>query len=198
VTKYERMNRWVTMTDGSMVLYIGADNYAFPIPLARDASSQWHFNTAAGEQEILARRIGRNELLAIDACAAIANAEELYQKTDHDGGAARQYTSLILSSPGKQDGLYWSVSEGETSPLGKLTDFVKNSAAPGSAPESALFDGYAFRILTAQGDNAKGGAKTYIFNRTMTGGQWPRPSRSTIPLKGGSRRNNSASYQETQ
>jgi hypothetical protein len=102
VTKYERMNRWVTMTDGSMVLYIGADNYAFPIPLARDASSQWHFNTAAGEQEILAWRIGRNELLAIDAGSAIANAEELYQKTAHDGRAARQYTSLILSSPGNR------------------------------------------------------------------------------------------------
>src|SRR5271154_505862 len=125
VNKYERMNRWVTMTDGSMVLYIGADNYPYPIPLARDASSQWHFNTASGEEEILARQIGRNELLAIDACSAIANAEELYQQTAHDDRPARLYTSLILSSPGKQDGLHWSVSEGQdASPLGKLSLFV--------------------------------------------------------------------------
>jgi len=170
VNKYERMNRWVTMTDGSMVLYIGADNYPYPIPLARDASSQWHFNTAAGEEEILARQIGRNELLAIDACSAIANAEELYQQTAHDDRPAGQYTSLILSSPGKHDGLHWSVPEGQdASPLGRLSVFVKEPAAA-PAPDNALFDGYLFRILTAQGDKAKGGAKTYIVNGKMVGG----------------------------
>jgi Protein of unknown function (DUF2950) len=77
VVKYDRMNRWVTMTDGSRILYIGSDNYAFPIPLV-DSSSRWYFDTAAGEREIVARRIGRNELLAIDAASSIGNAEELY------------------------------------------------------------------------------------------------------------------------
>jgi hypothetical protein len=106
VAKYDRMNRWVTLTDGSKILYIGADNYPFPVPLATDASSKWHFNTKAGEDEILARRIGRNELLAIDAISAIANAEELYYQKPHDDNPAHQYTSLIVSSTARQDGLY--------------------------------------------------------------------------------------------
>src|SRR5208283_3335518 len=97
--------------------------------------------TAAGEEEILARRIGRNELLAIDACSAIANAEELYQQTAHDDRPAHLYTPLILSSPGKQDGLHWSVPEGQdASPLGKLSLFVKTPASAPD-PDNALFDG---------------------------------------------------------
>ena len=78
VAKYDQMNRWVTMTDGTQVLYIGADNYPFPIPLAKYSDSGWYFDTAAGVDQILARRIGRNELLAIDACLAIASAQEFY------------------------------------------------------------------------------------------------------------------------
>jgi hypothetical protein len=168
VAKYDRMNRWVTMTDGSKVLYIGADNYPFPIPLAVDASSKWHFNTKAGEDEILARRIGRNELLAIDAVSAIANAEELYYQQPHDDNPAHQYTPLILSRPGKHDGLYWDVPEGQAfSPLGKLNDFAK---ATSITPTETAFDGYSFRILVAQGDQANGGVKTYVGNGKMTGG----------------------------
>jgi hypothetical protein len=167
VAKYDRMNRWVTMTDGSKVLYIGADNYPFPIPLATDASLKWHFNTKAGEDEILARRIGRNELLAIDAVAAIANAEELYYQKPHDDKPAHQYTSLIISSPGKQDGLYWDVPEGQGfSPLGKVNDFAK---ATSITPSETAFDGYSYRILSAQGDKAKGGVKAYVANGKMTG-----------------------------
>jgi Protein of unknown function (DUF2950) len=168
VEKYDRMNRWVTMTDGSKVLYIGADNYPFPIPLSTDASSKWHFNTKAGEDEILARRIGRNELLAIDAVSAIANAEEIYSQNPHDDHPAHQYTALIISGPGKQDGLYWDVPEGQGfSPLGKLNDFAK---ATSITPSETAFDGYSFRILSAQGDKAKGGVKAYVTNGKMTGG----------------------------
>ena len=168
VAKYDRMNRWVTMTDRSMILYIGADNYPFPIPLATDASSKWHFNTKAGEEEILARRIGRNELLAIDAVSAIANAEELYYQKPHDDNPAHQYTLLIISSSGKQDGLYWDVPEGQGfSPLGKLNDFAK---ATSITPTETAFDGYSFRILSAQGDQAKGGAKSFVMNGKMTAG----------------------------
>jgi hypothetical protein len=168
VAKYDRMNRWVTMTDGSKVLYIGADNYPFPIPLATDASSKWHFDTKAGEDELLARRIGRNELLAIDAVSAIANAEELYYQKPHNDQSAHQYTSLIISSPGKQDGLYWDVPEGQDlSPLGKLNDFTMSTSI---TPTETAFDGYAFRVLSAQGDQAKGGAKSFRVNGKMTGG----------------------------
>jgi hypothetical protein len=168
VAKYDRMNRWVTMTDGSKILYIGADNYPFPIPLATDSSSKWHFDTKAGEDELLARRIGRNELLAIDAVSAIANAEELYYQKPHNDQTAHQYTSLIISSPGKQDGLYWDVPEGQgLSPLGKLNDFTN---ATSITPTETAFDGYSFRILSAQGDKAKGGVKAYVANGEMTGG----------------------------
>jgi Protein of unknown function (DUF2950) len=136
--KYDRMNRWVTMTDGSLVLYIGADNYPFPISLAKDSSSKWYFNTAAGEDEVLARRIGRNELIAIDVSKSIVNAEEFYRKKSHE------YTQTISSNS-------------------KL-------AVPGSSGEGPVFEGYAFRILAAQGDEAKGGSKSYITDGRMTGG----------------------------
>jgi hypothetical protein len=154
VAKYDRMNRWVEMTDGSKVLYIGADNDPFPIPLTTDASSKWHFDTKAGQEEIVARRIGRNELLAIDAVSAIANAEELYYQKPHDDHPAHQYTSLIISSPEKQDGLYWDVPEGQgSSPLGNVNDFAK---AMSITSTETTFDGYSFRILSMQGDQANG------------------------------------------
>ena len=90
--KYDRMNRWVTMTDGSRCAHIGADNYPYPIPLALILSSQWYFNTSAGKDEILARRIGKNELLAIDAVSAMANAEQMYFQSGHDGNPPHRYT----------------------------------------------------------------------------------------------------------
>ena len=146
--KYDRMNRWVTMTDGSRVLYIGADNYPYPIPLASNSSSRWYFNTSAGKDEILARRIGKNELLAIEAVSAMANAEQLYFKTGHDGKPRHLYTEKVLSTPGKQDGLYWEVpADQPSSPLGRLDEFAQDvviSTEPGAAP---IFDGYSFRII---------------------------------------------------
>jgi Protein of unknown function (DUF2950) len=164
VAKYDRMNRWVTMTDGSRVLYIGSDNYAFPIPLVQDSESRWHFDTTAGEREILARRIGRNELLAIDASTSIANAEELYRRR------FKEYTQTILGSPEKEDGLHWEVPQDQSpSPLGRLGNFagIAASSAVNGAP---VFDGYSFRILSAQGDKAKGGAKSYMIGGKMTAG----------------------------
>ncbi len=142
------MNRWVTMTDGSQVLYIGPTNYPFPIPLAQNPSSGWQFDTKAAEEEVLARRIGGNELLAIDACYAIADAEKHYFKDAHDGNPPRQYTEKIISSPGKQDGLYWPVPAGEpASPLGRVEEFAKDSIEAAYAGAPPIFDGYAFRIL---------------------------------------------------
>jgi hypothetical protein len=171
VAKYDRMNRWVTMTDGSRILYIGADNYPYPIPLMQNTSSKWYFNAAAGKDEILARRIGKNELLAIDAVSAMTKAEELYYKRHHDDDKVHQYTQKILSTPGKQDGLYWEVPKDQpASPLGRLNEFAQDvvaSTRPGVPP---IFDGYSFRILTAQGDDAKGGGKSYVAAGKMTGG----------------------------
>ena len=144
--KYDRMNRWVAMSDGSQVLYIGADNYPFPIPLAQDGSSRWYFDANAGDEELRARRIGSNELTAMDACRLIANAEQLYHQATH------QYTDTITSTPGKQDGLYWEVADGQApSPLGRLNQFAKGIFAAGASSKTAVFNGYSFRILTAQG-----------------------------------------------
>jgi hypothetical protein len=145
VKKYDRMNRWVAMTDGSQVLYIGADNYPFPIPLAQDASSKWYFNAAAGEHELRARRLGRNELLAMDACRLIANAEELYHQ------AAHHYTDTIISTPGKQDGLYWEAAEDQApSPLGGQNEFAKAIFTSGAPSKTPVLNGYFFRVLTSQ------------------------------------------------
>ncbi len=160
VRKYDRMNRWAPMTDGSQVLYIGADNYPFPIPLTKNTSSQWFFNTPAGRDEALARRIGRNELLAIDASTAIATAQEVFYR---QSPAGHQYTTAILSSPGKHDGLHWETSADEpASSLGRLSDAASIAVGDAAAEGAPMFDGYSFRILTAQGSGAKGGAMSYL------------------------------------
>jgi hypothetical protein len=144
--KYDRMNRWVAMTDGSQVLYVGADNYPFPIPLAQDSSSRWYFDANAGDEELRVRRIGSNELAAMDACRLIAHAEELYHHATH------RYTDTIISTPGQQDGLYWEVAEGQVpSPMGSLNQFAKGIFAAGAPSKTAVFNGYSFRILTTQG-----------------------------------------------
>jgi hypothetical protein len=167
-SKFQQMNRWVDMTDGSRVLYIGADNFAFPVPLAKNASGQWYFDAVAGAQEVRSRDIGRNELLAIDACFAIANAQELYFISRGD---SPEYAQRVISTQGKHDGLYWSVPETEvSSPLGQLSQFPKSSLASSPTDEPLVIDGYLFRILTAQGDDAPGEAKSYIVDGKMTGG----------------------------
>jgi hypothetical protein len=171
VSKYDQMNRWVAMTDGSQILNIGADNYPFPIPLVKDSSSRWYFNTEAGQDEILARQIGKNELLAIDATSSIGNAEELYFQKAHDGNPAHLYTTKILSTPGKQDGLFWEVPAGQvSSPLGRVNDFAKRAVESAATTDRVVFDGYVFRILDAQGSQAKGGPKNYVVNGKMNGG----------------------------
>jgi Protein of unknown function (DUF2950) len=167
-TKYEKMNRWVDMTDGSRVLYVGADNFAFPVPLAKSASGKWYFNAVAGVEEIRARDIGRNELLTIDACYALANAQEVYRAYGGDSG---EYAQHIVSSAGRQDGLYWPASKNETpSPLASLTELPKALIAILSPNQPLMIDGYSLRILTAQGQDAPGGAMSYLANGKMSGG----------------------------
>jgi len=166
-SKYERMNRWVDMTDGSRVLYIGADNFAFPVPLTKNSSGRWHFDAVAGAQEIRARDIGRNELLTIDACSELADAQQMYIAVTDSGAFAQR----IISTPGKQDGLYWPASDTQNeSPLASLSE-LPDSSLPSLSPDQPLVvDGYVLRVLTAQGDDAPGGPMSYIVNGKMTGG----------------------------
>ncbi len=168
---YTQMNRWREIKAGGEVLYVGADNYPFPIPLDKNSAGQWSFDTAAGKDEILARRIGKGELTAIAACGALADAQEQYFGQTHDGDNTKQYAQKFVSDEGKQNGLYWNASEGQSpSPLGQVVDFAKALGYTSSGDKPQPFNGYYFQILSKQGDKAPGGAKDYVANGKMTGG----------------------------
>lgn len=171
VVGYNRMHRWREIKAGGQMLYIGADNYLFPIPLGQNSSGQWYFDTGAGKDEILARRIGKDELTAIAACSAVADAERQYFSQPHDNDKVKQYAQQFGSDSGKQNGLYWTVSEGRPpSPLGELGDFAKAVGYRSSGENPQPFNGYYFRILTKQGDKAEGGAKDYLVNGKLIRG----------------------------
>jgi hypothetical protein len=155
VTAYNRMNRWGQIKAGGQTLYIGPDNYAFPVPLGQNGAGRWYFDTAAGKDEVLARRIGNHELGAIAACEATARAQQQYSSQPHDG-KSKQFAQKFVSDSGKQNGLYWPVPDGQpASPLGKLGDFA-NAMASNVTDRPPLFNGYYYRILTGPGDPQHG------------------------------------------
>ena len=171
VAAYNQMHRWREIKAGGEILYTGADNYPFPIPLGQNPSGQWYFDTAAGKDEILARRIGKDELTAIAACEGVANAQQRYFAEKHDGDNAGEFAQKFISGEGAQDGLYWSVPAGQPpSPFEDIRDFAKAVGYTNAGDKPQPFNGYYFRILTKQGDQAPGGAKDYIVNGKMTGG----------------------------
>ena len=160
-------------------LVIGNEDWPFPVPLVK-AGNGWRFDTAAGKEEVLARRIGRNELAAIDATRAYVTAQRRYAEAGHDGKPAGLHAAKFQSDPGKENGLYWPTTRGQKrSPLG---DVVAQAAAEGrpvtgTATQPSPFHGYYFKILTAQGSAAQGGAKSYVVKGEMSGGfalvAWP-------------------------
>jgi len=169
VAAYETMNRWRKMDDKSEILVLGVDNFPFPIPLKQNGDGRWYFDTAAGKEEILARRIGRNELAAIKICGALADAQAEYHSQPHDG--VKQYAQKFISDDGKQNGLYWNAPEGQPkSPLGPLAAFATAEGYTVQPNVHQPFHGYYFRMLNKQGDQAKGGAKDYLVNGKMTRG----------------------------
>jgi len=171
VAAYSQMNRWGQIKAGGEILYVGADNFPFPIPLDKNLQGQWVFDTAAGKDEILARRIGKGELTAIAACGAIADAQQQYFSQTHAGDKGKQYAQKFVSDEGKENGLYWPVPEGQTpSPLGQLGDFAKAAGYTSTGDKPQPFNGYYFQMLTKQGDKAQGGGKDYIVDGKMTGG----------------------------
>jgi hypothetical protein len=160
------------------VLVIGNEKWPFPVPLAR-AANGWQFDTARGKEEVLARRIGRNELAVIRICWTYVAAQRLYAERGHDGQRAGLYARAFRSDPGRQNGLYWPSAPGQKrSPLGDLVARAAEQGKPiGQDHAPSPFHGYQFRILTAQGSDAAGGAKDYIVNGEMSGGfalvAWP-------------------------
>jgi hypothetical protein len=155
--------------DANATLIIGSDDFPFPIPLIRKGDS-WQFDTAAGRQEILARRIGRNELDAIQSSLAYVDAQNEYADKDRTGAGAGVYAQRIVSETGRKNGLYWpSSASGDESPLGELVAEATQQGyrvGEGRAP----YHGYYFKILTKQGPDAHGGALDYVVNGKMLGG----------------------------
>ncbi len=168
VQKYQQMHRLVIEPDGKTTLYIGAENWPTPIPLVHKGGG-WYFDTPTGKQEILYRRIGRNELSVIQVCREMVDAQKEYYGQPHDGDSANQYAQKLFSDPGKHNGLYWQASAGEgESPIGPL---VASAAAEGYSSDQQQpqpFQGYYFRILTGQ--KTPGGARSYIVDGKMTRG----------------------------
>jgi hypothetical protein len=155
--------------DAKATLIIGSEDFPVPIPLVRKADA-WQFDTAAGRQEILARRIGRNELDAIQSSLAYVDAQNDYAAKDRTGAGSGVYAQRIVSSTGKKDGLYWPASAGgDESPLGELIAEATRQGyrvGEGRTP----YHGYYFKILTRQGPDAPGGALDYVVNGKMIGG----------------------------
>jgi hypothetical protein len=155
--------------DAKAILIIGPEDFPVPIPLVRKGDA-WQFDTAAGRQEILARRIGRNELDAIQSALAYVDAQNDYAEKDPTGAGSGVYAQRIVSSAGKKDGLYWPASAGgDESPLGELIAEATRQGykvGEGRTP----YHGYYFKILTRQGPDAHGGALNYVVNGKMIGG----------------------------
>ncbi|HXR36805.1 MAG TPA: DUF2950 domain-containing protein [Candidatus Binataceae bacterium] len=171
LSKYAEMHRLAYDADGRVILYLGADNWPFPIPLVK-RDKGWVFDTAAGEKELVYRRIGANELFTIDVLDNLVDAQNEYVTQERDASGVKQYAQKILSDLGKRNGLYWPVAAGEPqSPIGPLiAKAVSQGYKRGAEGEPIPFHGYIYRVLTGQGKGATGGARSYMVHGKMTRG----------------------------
>ncbi len=158
-----------------VIIHIGKENWPFPIPLVK-TDGKWFFDTEAGKEEVLNRRIGEDELTAILVCRTYVKAQREYNLKDWDGDGVMSYAQKLRSDPGKKNGLFWRHAPGEaSSPLG---EFVTQARLEGYKKEKSLFNdeqpvpfhGYYFKILKKQGAHAPGGKYDYVINGNMVGG----------------------------
>ena len=169
---YDESHRLDRVGKSKAILVVGKNEWPFPIPLVMQ-KNLWRFDTPAGKQEILNRRIGRNELETIQTCLAIVDAQREYAMNQNAGTGVLEYASKFASDPDTKNGLYWETKEGETpSPLGKLVAKARAEGydPKGASGEASPFHGYLYRMLTAQGKNAEGGAYDYMVRGHMLGG----------------------------
>lgn len=160
--------RPVNINAKHIVLYIGSLNWPFPIPLVQNASGKWYFDTAAGREEYLNRRIGRNELSTMATLHALAKAQIEYAAEDRDGDGVIEYAQKLLSTAGTKDGLHWPAAQGEAqSPVG---DLVANLRDEGYVAGSQSYRGYRYGLITKQGPAAIGGAKEYLADGNLVRG----------------------------
>jgi hypothetical protein len=174
VGHYDQGRKILRETAGKAVLVIGADAWPFPIPIVQRGGA-WHFDTRAGAQEILDRRIGRNELNAIEVCRSYVQAQRDYAADLDSEHQKVEYAQRFVSTPGRHDGLYWPVRPGEKeSPIGPQMASARaegyGRADAGGKGGHAPYHGYFYRILTRQGAAAPGGARDYVVDGRMTGG----------------------------
>jgi hypothetical protein len=168
---YDEMHRLAYDDQGRVILYIGAENWPVPIPLIKKDSG-WVFDTAAGKDELLFRRIGKNELFTIRVLEDLAVAQSEYANEAHDDGSEGEFAQKIMSDSGEHNGLYWETAEGQPeSPIGAL---VAKATAAGYKQNTGgnpiPFHGYYYKVLTKQGMNAPGGARNYLLDGKMTRG----------------------------
>jgi len=169
VRLYDEKNSLEKAGEKKMILHVGNNDWPFPIPIV-NTGKDWRFDTKLGKEEILSRRIGRNELNTIQTCLAVVDAEQEYATRDREGSGLLEYAQKFHSDKGKKDGLYWEVKPGEKpSPLGP---FFAKAQGEGykKKGKAAPYNGYFFRILTAQGKDAHGGAYSYLVKGKMVGG----------------------------
>jgi hypothetical protein len=164
----------VKESDSKVTLYIGNENWPFPIPIVKK-DDHWFFDTKAGKEEILNRRVGEDELIAILVCHTYVKAQREYALKDREGDGVVKYAQKLRSDPGKKNGLFWRSRAGEeVSPLGELVaqarmeGYRKTKAV--FREEPTPFHGYYFKVLTRQGRNAPGGKYNYVINGNMVGG----------------------------
>ena len=178
IVAYDKKNGIEKPSDETAVLLVGDDDYPFSIPIVR-GDKGWVFDAEQGKEELLSRRIGRNELSTIQTVQAIADAQLEYAEVDRNGNGVMEYAAYIVSSLGERDGLWWPTKDGEpASPLGPLVaDAVREGYEPQEAvqsgepvDESQPYHGYHFKLLTRQGDSAPGGAREYIVGGLVIGG----------------------------
>jgi len=169
---YETKNALIREGDAKVVLQIGAEEWPFPIPIVK-RGEKWSFDTGKGKEELINRRIGRNELSTIQTCLAYVDAQREYVVKDRDGDGLFEYAQKLRSDPGKKNGLYWEAkaSEGQ-SPLGPLFAAAqkKGYGAKAAGDKPIPYHGYYYRILTAQGKSAPDGAYDYLVRGNMIGG----------------------------
>jgi len=166
---YEEKNSLEKKGDDEAILLVRKDDWPFPIPIRRKGSA-WAFDTKAGKEEILNRRIGRNELNTIDVLEAYVVAQREYATKDWDGDGVYPYAQKIASTPGRKDGLYWEAREGEDpSPFGPLASRAAREGytRKGKSEKPSPYYGYYFKILKAQGKHAPGGAYDYVVKGNM-------------------------------
>ncbi len=170
VELYDRTHTLSSPDERTRTLVVGDDGWPFPVPLVKGTAG-WTFDTKAGQEEILARRVGQNELDAIQVCLGYVGAQRDYLARNSEGASVPHYADRLMSSPGKRDGLYWKTTQGEPeSPMGPA---VSGAVREGYAPKHGQrtpYRGYYFRILTAQGPHAEGGALDYREGGKLTRG----------------------------